>query len=680
MAFVPVLCESPALWGPSAEISISKASLLLKKLKKLKIHSNWTVIGVFSPHNDGRPWHPRLRLGLNHSSRPFPLESSASAVVMPSSIRIAHGIGSLLRSRSRIDVASESTPPCSRSFILIEASIGDFHPVLLVQSHSAWSGYEFYQSLEISHLLVFDYGFKTWEWDLAKIRSPIHPYFFSLGYWLLKVSNLDQTNLLVIVPKIFQAIIASLIDLGTFHLASNLLNQNYSIAALACSLTCFFNAYTSIRTSSNSLETALLTWSLALWPWDPNHLNLSCSKFIISISLIFGAFLIRPSSILFSSSLIFYLLLKSNLNIKLDILAWLIVIGFTSCFLGFLIDSSFYGEPTFTPLNFFKQNLLNKISNYYGSNPWHYYFSQAFPFINLSFFPTVLIGLFPLSIPQSPLESVHQITKLQSARFVIFSTIIGFSFLPHKEFRFIQPLVPLFNIFAARAMVNNHTRQNLSQTQLTHQHNLEGSLKFRLPSFIFRSIISLGLAFYLMTFHYPAQISVMSYLRSLPNHQLKSIGFLMPCHSTPWQSHLHKPHLAPNGSLEPMWMLTCDPPLNFSNNSLQSNQSAFSNQFKTAPFENYIDEADQFYLDPQEFLLKYFPKHVNPTFPPTNKSNKSYQWPSHLVIFEALWKLNGVRNILEKLGYQVVWRASNSRWHDDPIRRGGSVMVLKWKN
>jgi hypothetical protein len=35
----------------------------------------------------------------------------------------------------------------------------------------------------------------------------------------------------------------------------------------------------------------------------------------------------------------------------------------------------------------------------------------------------------------------------------------------------------------------------------------------------------------------------------------------MPCHSTPWQSHLHKPHLASNGSQERLWMLTCEPPL-----------------------------------------------------------------------------------------------------------------------
>ncbi|CAH7666923.1 expressed protein [Phakopsora pachyrhizi] len=52
---------------------------------------------------------------------------------------------------------------------------------------------------------------------------------------------------------------------------------------------------------------------------------------------------------------------------------------------------------------------------------------------------------------------------------------------------------------------------------------------------------------------------------------MKSVGFLMPCHSTPWQNHLHKPRLDPivkrkiNGNVEVeevkerMWMLSCEP-------------------------------------------------------------------------------------------------------------------------
>ena len=45
--------------------------------------------------------------------------------------------------------------------------------------------------------------------------------------------------------------------------------------------------------------------------------------------------------------------------------------------------------------------------------------------------------------------------------------------------------------------------------------------------------------------------------------ELKSVAFLMPCHSTPWQSHLHRQALeTPQGSGEggTAWFITCEPP------------------------------------------------------------------------------------------------------------------------
>lgn len=60
---------------------------------------------------------------------------------------------------------------------------------------------EYWQSLEISHNLIFDYGYKTWEWRAlgleGGIRSPLYPYLFVPIYSLLKRFQLDDTILLV---------------------------------------------------------------------------------------------------------------------------------------------------------------------------------------------------------------------------------------------------------------------------------------------------------------------------------------------------------------------------------------------------------------------------------------------------------------------------------------------------
>ena len=63
---------------------------------------------------------------------------------------------------------------------------------------------------------------------------------------------------------------------------------------------------------------------------------------------------------------------------------------------------------------------------------------------------------------------------------------------------------------------------------------------------------------YVAFFHGRAQIAVMHYLRSIPPANLTNVGFLMPCHSTPWQAYLHRADLAETDS---MWALGCEPPL-----------------------------------------------------------------------------------------------------------------------
>jgi phosphatidylinositol glycan class B len=71
--------------------------------------------------------------------------------------------------------------------------------------------------------------------------------------------------------------------------------------------------------------------------------------------------------------------------------------------------------------------------------------------------------------------------------------------------------------------------------------------------------LSLPPAIYVVMSHCSAPITVMGYLRQLPTADSRqSIGFLMPCHSTPWQAYLHKPQLAIDNRL---WALGCEPPL-----------------------------------------------------------------------------------------------------------------------
>lgn len=56
---------------------------------------------------------------------------------------------------------------------------------------------EYWQSLEVSHYLAFNYGYLTWEWSKG-IRSYIPPLTFAILYKCLQIIGMDTaTNLVV---------------------------------------------------------------------------------------------------------------------------------------------------------------------------------------------------------------------------------------------------------------------------------------------------------------------------------------------------------------------------------------------------------------------------------------------------------------------------------------------------
>jgi hypothetical protein len=90
----------------------------------------------------------------------------------------------------------------------------------------------------------------------------------------------------------------------------------------------------------------------------------------------------------------------------------------------------------------------------------------------------------------------------------------------------------------------------------------------------------------------------------------------------------------------------------------------------------YQDETDVFFADPTAFLSTQFPLRVDPTFPSLVDSPYRYMWPSHLVLFGALLREPGVKDVLRAEGYEEVWRGDNGI-EEDRRRRGG-VRVWRW--
>lgn len=215
----------------------------------------------------------------------------------------------------------------------------------------------------------------------------------------------------------------------------------------------------------------------------------------------------------------------------------------------FTLDMWFYGRPTLTLLNFLFVN-ASQVSSFYGSSPWHYYLSQALPILCIQTLPFVLHGFW--------LAFAKQGSKLYIMAGCIGWTVFVYSCIGHKEWRFLHPLLPMIHILAAESVL-----QLIQVREIRHAKDTsQVSTIWGKPQIVISLslLLSIPASVYVVFFHCTGQIEVMSFLRQLPIDNSTTIGFLMPCHSTPWQAYLHRADLAQPGK---MWALGCEPPLGY---------------------------------------------------------------------------------------------------------------------
>ena len=216
-----------------------------------------------------------------------------------------------------------------------------------------------------------------------------------------------------------------------------------------------------------------------------------------------------------------------------------------------LADSWFYGKLTFSPLNFLRTNVFHNISLFYGANAWHYYITQGLTFTTLGLLPFVVAGaLYDCNGPAR--------YTFGSARTACIRTCLALSLISHKEFRFIQPLLPVLHAIAA---VRIFSQANHVKNVKCKRSSFAKGLLSKHATLILA--INIPAAVIFICIHMRGQVDVVHYLRTAPG--VRSVGFLMPCHSTPWQSHMHRSDLEVAGHESGyggrLWAISCEPPL-----------------------------------------------------------------------------------------------------------------------
>lgn len=577
----------------------------------------------------------------------------------------------------------------------------------LATSHTFFQPDEFWQAQEMAHRLAFGYGYRTWEWASARpIRSIIHPAMLAPLYVLL--DKLGAQHLLLYAPSTQQALLSAFGDWCSFRLARRVGGESVARLFVILHVCSFYGLYTATRTLSNNVEAVLCSAALLYWPLSsPQVAQLSSSEHVRAsfrrgLAAAFLAVLFRPTILVFWAFLGGKLLYDAG-NLPHNLRGrslWTAVsnaaaVGLCVLAAGAALDSWYYGQPTFIPITFLWQNVVHGISVFYGANPWHWYVTQGLPFICTVALPWVVLGWYRVvrSPEQLILRDPSAAWTLGTASLWV---VFVFSLLSHKEFRFLQPLVPLLHLFGAVALADRW--QALPQS--VRSGTWSSFFRTLPPLLQCLLLLQVPAVLYAALFHSRGQVAVMPYLHAqAASGNVRSIGFLMPCHSTPWQSHLHSRRLevpGPDGSpfsgdWGNAWFIACPPP--------KPNDTSL-----------YWDQSDFFYHDPIHYIERRFPATVDQSFPPTPPPAPRtagtqleeelarhaqydlgwrHAWPSHLIVFDALLherprecrdnlecQSRTLAHLLRDKGYRESQRFWNSVINMD-ARRRGDIVVLK---
>lgn len=310
----------------------------------------------------------------------------------------------------------------SKALLLILA-LGLIIRLFVFVNYSAGSLYpdEMGQILEPAHQLAFGYSLKAWEWEQG-IRSWFLPGLYAgilAGGKLLGIT--DSTNPIFLI-YFFNLLLSLITIYAAFLMARDLGGQTAAIIAGLLTAFSFFIVKHSLRPFSEPVGLNFLLLSLALiYKGSKNGKTV----LIVLAGIFLGiSFIIRfPYGLFFIPAIVFILLKQRRLFPPfIASLSFMLI-------LGGVLDYFTWGGFFQAPIEFLRFNVLENKSVQFGIEPpgWYLTFllhDKSWAVLALLFFAAgALKGGFIFSC--------------------IALYLVVFSFIPHKEVRFILPVIPL---------------------------------------------------------------------------------------------------------------------------------------------------------------------------------------------------------------------------------------------
>ncbi|CAP24199.1 Protein CBG02293 [Caenorhabditis briggsae] len=452
---------------------------------------------------------------------------------------------------------------------------------------------EVYQSAEVAHHLVYNTGHLSWEWRHS-LRSFFHPALIALILKVLKILSLDTQYLVYHVPRLAHALLFALSDLSFYKTCLRLCKtKGIAENSFITYLSSWFVFYCAPRTLSNSLETSLTLIALNWFPFERSYKGITWPYIAFGVVTV----VIRPTValiwIVFGLHHLYYnprpfrSLLRTVLPVALPILTITVI-----------IDSWAYGKPTIPLWNFLQFNVVQGGSSLFGVHPWHWYITSGAPAVLTVQLLPIFVGIVG--------PSIFRPTLLPLIATLFYITV--HSLLPHKEQRFLLPIIPLLCIYAGGAF--------------------QGLKKWRGSAIVAMVTINIGIAIFTSRYHqvgpFAAPRRIMEEWRD--HHGTLSVAALMPCYSLPGHAFWHT-------HLKTLRLLDCSPDL----------------MHIRGP--NELDEADQFHSNSTKWLIEKFAL-----------EHQNYQ---RVLMYEKVYEpvrrwfeANGWYQCIEKIWHSIVLTSS----------------------
>ncbi|MBL8924432.1 MAG: hypothetical protein JNJ54_36625 [Myxococcaceae bacterium] len=293
---------------------------------------------------------------------------------------------------------------------------------------------EVYQSLEPAHRLVYGRSVVAWEF-VAGARNFFFPWLLAATLKVLSVLGLDGPSRYLPVLRVGLALSSMVTVAGVYRLSKALRSSLPAAVAATTALAWMSLAiYFAPRAASEVVTAAPVTWGLALLlgvPLGPTPRW----KLVVGASLLGAAVLLRLHCGLFAGGALVTLLVQRRFRdaawVGAVLAGWAVAYG--------LIDLVTWGGFLHSALFYLRFNVLEGRAAEWGTAPTAFYTKHLVKSLGVHWVLLAVLGLLGL-------RRATPVVLLAAA------FLLGHLALPHKELRFLVPMLPLLCVAAGAGL------------------------------------------------------------------------------------------------------------------------------------------------------------------------------------------------------------------------------------